>query len=215
MKLGLGITTTPERSDIFISNLKEWIKYLPPNTNLYVHNDTKHKGVPYSKNKCLSALDDCDHIFLVDDDVRPLKDEWWMPYTSSKEPHLMYIFTGFGNQTRGIKEIYRSDEIVAYNHMRGCLLYIERRVLDVVGGMDEDFGLGMYEHSDWSNRIHNAGLTTWKVMDVPNSNELIYSMDENEEVESTFDQSQRIKMIRKNKPLKVIKSNSKQYMEYK
>lgn len=127
----------------------------------------------------------------------------------------MYIFTSFGNQTRSISEIYRDNNVVAYNHVRGCMLYCERKVLDTIGGMDKIYGIGLYEHTDWTNRIHNAGLTTHRVMDIPNSNELIYSMDEHQEAESTFSKIDRIKMIRKNRIIKLKNLNSKAYKEFR
>ena len=38
-------------------------------------------------------------------------------------------------------------------------MYQQRRVVERVGGMDERFGAGGHEHAEYSQRIHNAGLT--------------------------------------------------------
>lgn len=232
MKIAVCITTK-DRPEVFDKTYSMVTKYLPSNAKRFIVDDGSHEpiiktgvrghrfeksvGIPRAKNKCLQLAYEwgADHIFLFDDDCYPIAEDWWSPYVESREPHLMYIFTGFGNQTKGIKELYRDDKIVAYDHLRGCMLYADRRVLDVVGGMDTDFTNGMYEHSDWTNRIHNAGLTTFRVMDVPNSSRLIYSMDEHQEVVSTFTPAERLLMIRKNKPMKIKKSHSKDYKEFR
>jgi hypothetical protein len=38
-------------------------------------------------------------------------------------------------------------------------MYVERRVVEEVGGFVEAFGHGGHEHVEWSTRIHNAGFT--------------------------------------------------------
>jgi len=52
--------------------------------------------------------------------------------------------------------------------------------------MDPAFGLGGWEHQSWSDRIHAAGLTTWRYADVVDSADLVHSMDQHGEVESTW-----------------------------
>src|SRR5690606_31952031 len=84
-----------------------------------------------------------------------------------------------------VEILYQDDQHVAYHATRGYLLYAERRVLDRVGGMDPEFGTWGWEHQSWSDRIHAAGLTTWRYADVVNSGSLIYSMDQHGEVKST------------------------------
>lgn len=90
-----------------------------------------------------------------------------------------------GATKRQIEVLYRDDRHIAYHATRGYLLYVERRVLDRVGGMDPAFGLWGWEHQSWSDRIHAAGLTTARYMDVVGSDKLIYSMDQHGEVRST------------------------------
>src|SRR5699024_9854255 len=47
------------------------------------------------------------------------------------------------------------------------------------------FGKWGWEHASWSDRIHAAGLTTWRYADVTGSQDLIYSMDQHNEIRST------------------------------
>jgi len=183
----------------------------------------ENKGIAAAKNKCLELADEwgADHIFLFDSDAWPKKQGWELPYIESKEPHLMYIFTKFaddgpnGHNLSDCVEIYRDSSIVAYNHVRGCVLYLDSRVLPVVGGFDERYGKAMFEHTDYSNRIHNNGLTSFRVMDVPESESLIYSMDEYREASSSISAAQRQIGLRDNRSLWKASLTSKEYCQYK
>lgn len=197
-RIGIGITTRNRNAQL-AKTLAEHERYLPPGAKVVVVDDASdtpalqgsarfevtHRfesnvGIARAKNKCLELLGDQDHIFLFDDDVYPLADGWWLPYIESPEPHLMYQFLDLAgrHKLRDLTELYRDDQHVALSGPRGPMLYVERRVLDIVGGMDPAFGKFGYEHGDWSNRIHHAGLTTWRYADVIASDKLIYSMDE-------------------------------------
>lgn len=183
----------------------------------------ENKGIAAAKNKCLELAEEwgADHIFLYDSDTWPKADDWWKPYVESKEPHLMYIFTKFtvdapnGHNLSDCVEIYRDSDIVAFNHVRGCMLYLDRSVLDVVGGFDERYGKAMFEHTDFSNRIHNNGLTSFRVMDVPDSHDLIYSMDENREAPSSITRLERQQGLRNNRAMWQASLTSKEYCEFK
>lgn len=216
MKIGIGISTTPDRREVFYESLHNWMLttsgYGKNEIKFVVETDNAYKGVSVTKNKLLSQLDDCDHIFLFDDDTYPLVPNWWKPYVESKEPHLMYQFKMPSKPRTDMKELYHDDNIVAYSHTRGAMLYIERRVLDVVGGMDTGFNNG-YEHPEWTNRIHNAGLTTHRAMDVPGSDKLLYCLDQDGKVESSIKRDS--KSMLENRRLYLKSIGSKEYKEYR
>jgi len=205
--IGIGITTH-NRNELVASTF-ERIKKLTPDAKIVVVDDASdvptkidgadvyrfntNVGIASAKNKCLELLIDCTHIFLFDDDTYPIAAEWWKPYVLSQEPHLMYLFENWANgrPVGDDKVIYRDDRIRAHEHARGCMIYVNQDVLQAVGGMDIRYGKAMHEHLDWSNRIHNAGLTTFRYMDVVNSEQLIYSMDQHQEVKSSIDAIKR------------------------
>lgn len=176
-------------------------------------------GIPGAKNKCLELAMDwgADHIFLFDDDCWPTSTNWYKPYILNKEPHLFYIFTNKGNQTKAFGEIGRDEKAgtVWYNHTRGCMLYFERRVIEAVGGFDTVFGDGGYEHTELSDRIHSAGFTSHPYQDVIGSSNLIHSADEFNEVESTFTQKDRQQFIIKNRPIKMKLRGRTDFIAYK
>jgi hypothetical protein len=228
-KIGIGVTCHGRNE-----YLKTWIEkmepLLPPNCKLVIVDDAspvpiegatfrfeKNVGVAAAKNKCLELLDDCEHIFLFDDDTHSIADNWWEPYINAGQPHLMYIFKDFatGKKLNDTVEIYRDDKIVAYSHARGCMMYFHSSVLQYVGGMDPVFGKWGYDHPDLSNRIYNAGLTTFRYMDVANSAGLFYSADEHQEGFSTCTGMERRAQIMRNKPIYESRLNSAEYVPYR
>lgn len=188
---------------------------MPPNARLVVVDDAsevpvkeadyrfeQNVGIAKAKNKCLELLRDCDHIFLFDDDCWPKTKDWWVPYVEGEEPHYCYIFKDFANSQRlnDCVELYKESDIVAYSHARGCMMYVNQDVLAKVGGMDTNYKRWGYEHVDYSNRIYNVGLTRFRYQDVPNSGDLIWSLDEQEKVASTVSIAERRPYLQEMKP---------------
>lgn len=157
-------------------------------SDTFVYRFDENVGIARAKNKCLELLSDCDHIFLFDDDTYPIAPHWYAPYIYSPEHHLMYLFDKWssGVPVGDDAIVYRDADHKAHHHARGCMMYIDRIGLATVGGFDVRYGKAMNEHLDWSMRIHNAGLTTFKYMDVANSEQLIYSMDQHQEVKTSI-----------------------------
>lgn len=235
MKIAVCITTK-DRYDIFSETYSNVKLHLPDDAYIFVVDDGSKlpvieadirnetsRGIAAAKNQCLSLAYDsgAEHIFLLDDDVRLLDKRWVIPYVESKEPHLAYNFLSFKSHSRHVKslndteEIYRDSKIVAYTHSRGCLLYVHRSVLDVVGGFDESFGKCMDEHQAYSNRIYNAGLTSFRYMDVIGSDKLIHSMDEWQEVVSSIPRSDRTLGLQANRQRYEESLTSSMYCEFR
>lgn len=133
-------------------------------------------GIPAAKNKCLE-LAKYDHIFLFDDDTYPIADNWYAPYIYSGKQHLCFTF---------LTAFKRKDGFKYHTLGNGCMLYVTRKCIDAIGGFDWSYGLGKYEHVDFSRRIHNAGLTESVFVDVYNSKELLYCMDQKKEIQRSF-----------------------------
>lgn len=216
MKIGIAITEH-NRYDIFKKTYEEINKHLPQGALLVVVDDAsdipvpeatyrfeKNVGISVAKNKCIELLYNagCDHMFLFDSDCYAKCKDWWKPYVESHENHLMYIFQDFEGQTLSdTRLLYKDSKHIAYDHPRGCMLYYKRKVFDVVGGMDEIFKKWGYEHGNLSDRIYNAGLTSFRYMDVVGSSDLIYSVDEHTyNKHSTVTVSNRRKLVMENKP---------------
>lgn len=156
--IGVAISTHA-RPHVLARALEHWAKYMPD--LLVVTHDVNGDGVAATKNRGIAALMDagCDHLFLADDDIWPICPQWAKPYVDDREPHLMHCW--------GKRRLLRYDGAhTLWMHPRGVLLYVQRHVIDTVGGMRLDFGRWGGEHVEWSRRIHNAGHTTYPFADV-------------------------------------------------
>lgn len=233
-KIGIAISTH-NRYEIFKKTYDEMKRFAPPNSIIVVVDDASDKpcpeatfrfdknvGIARTKNKCFELLynEGCDHYFLFDDDCWPQMEDWYVPYVESREPHLNYVFEQFKSQNaprlNDTIVIYRDSKIVAYSHARGCMCYYKRVCLEKVGGMDTIYGKWGYEHPSLSNRIYNAGLTSFRYMDVPNSDKLIYSLDEhNGNTTSTVIGAERQKWIARNSKIYDETKNQFYYVPFK
>lgn len=187
--IGVAITER-NRPEVYARCLAEWRRFLPPGAVLVTVDDASdtpvdlslsdggHRfdvnvGVARSKNKCIELLYDgfgCEHYFLSDSDCWPVSPGWWKPYLASPVPHLQYLWNGHVKEAR--------DGWEAKNTFHGCLLYARQVVLDTVGGMRPEFGIFGFEHVEWSRRIHSAGLTPHRYIDVAGSTSLWLSLDQ-------------------------------------
>lgn len=226
--IGIGVTT--HNRNPMVSTTVARLKELTPDAKIIVVDDAsqqpvkikdisvyrfeKNVGIARAKNKCLELLSDCDHIFLFDDDTYPLKLGWHEPYVQSPEHHLMYLFQNWANGTPVGDDsiVYRDSQHEAHSHARGCMMYVDSVALATVGGMDTRYGKAMNEHLDWSIRIHNAGLTTFRYMDVIDSEQLIYSMDQHQEARTSIEN--RHSMNEGNKHLLDESETSSAFMPY-
>lgn len=200
--IGVGISTYGNRpcSKLAI----EQIRKFTPNAKIVAVNQY---GIAQSKNMCLALLDDCEHIFLFDDDTYPLINGWHLPYTESSIKHLSYTFNrkvlGFHNQC------------TIYEKPSGCMLYIHRDCIEAVGGFDIEYKLYGGEHEDFSRRVYNAGLTPFPYMDLITSSCLIHSMDEHKQVVSSVPGVDRAKVLQSNMKRVSDQVNSKEFKSYK
>lgn len=223
-RIGVGITTH-NRLAMIGRGLYEWRKHLPAGATLVVVDDAsstpvpdadfrfdQNVGVARAKNKAIELLmaAGVEHLFLADDDTWPISRDWWRPYVESPEPHLMHVF----EYRTGPQPIASDGWHVAWPHPCGCFLYAHRSVVERVGGMDPGFGRWGHEHVDWSNRIHNAGLTTWRFADVEDSDQLVYCAD-SEGTERSVPKREREHLVKVNTARYLDRIESSDYVEYR
>ena len=200
MKIGIGITTYGNRQ----TSALEMIRKYTPDAKIVT---VDCKGIAKAKNMCLALLDDCDHIFLIDDDCWPIADNWYEPYINSGFLNLCYTFNR--------KVLSVKNGIVEYELPSGCMIYINRWCLDIVGGFDEAFEGYSYEHVNYSQRVFNSGLQYSPFLDVVDSHLFIHSMDEHKQIISSVSQLDRCKGIQANRPLLMKNRFSKEFKPYK
>lgn len=147
MKVGVAISTIPERKTMGLENAERWKSVLPEGSTLVMNIDETHKGVAQNKNAGLAALMmyECDHLFLADDDMHPLYPQSWRRYVEHEDNHLMLCW--------GPSRFLRQHGTRSYwSWPRGVLLYLTKDVVEKAGGMRTDFRNG-HEHVEYSQRI--------------------------------------------------------------
>lgn len=214
---GIGITTF-NRSQITQTTIDKIKQFTKTPYKLVVVDDgsitpfpnsdfrfKKNQGAPIAKNKCLELLEDCEHIFLFDDDTYPVKQGWENIYINAKVKHLNYTFKYPFQLVNGVRHLQNPN---------GCMMYIHNSVLDKVGGFDTGFEKYGYWHGAFSNRVYNAGLIKHPFIDVIGSEKYLYCLDQHpvQHRTSTID---RGRYLRKNKIRYEQKKNSSEYIDYK
>lgn len=208
-KICIAISTR-NRPLEFSKTYSKWKEHLPIGASLIVVDDAsddiyfdanfrfnERAGIAKVKNKCLELAmkSGAEHIFLSDDDVYPISDNWHIPYITSLINHLCFTFIGAYKNVGRRREPSIIDGYKIHQLANGCMMYFTRKCIETVGGFDERFGVGLYEHVEFTRRIFNADLIPHKNMDVIGSEKLFYSMDEHGEVERSFSLEERRELL--------------------
>jgi glycosyltransferase involved in cell wall biosynthesis len=134
-----------------------------------------NKGVAHNKNRALFALQDCDMIALIEDDLTPVQDNWFLMYEKAvlysgihhfcrvQDNLLEEVVPSFETdmQAQGMTPIYGPSP-------RGDFTFVTKKV----GGFNPAFIGAGYAHGEWSNRVYNANLIPHprKWVDIRNEN---------------------------------------------
>jgi hypothetical protein len=204
MKIGIAITTTPNRASTHAEQMLEIAKFTPKSVLIFVHNDKDGIGIARSKNNCLKALYEagCDHLFLLDDDVWPVKKGWLDFFVKSGLNHACPTFTTFNNGgATGHSLLKTVDGVDYFSRACGMVLYYTRACISRVGGFDVSYGRYGYEHTGFSVRIRNAGLTKSAFLSPVGSMEYFRSLDYERGVESSVTSDDKWRSQKYNKPI--------------
>lgn len=214
--VGIGITTF-NRNIQLIYTLARIKKYTPKNVKIVIVDDgstvpvqkatfrfEKNQGAPIAKNKCLELLEDCEHIFLFDDDTYPIKTGWINAYISAGVNHLNYTFKFNSRIVNGLRHLEKPN---------GCMMYIHNSVLKKVGGYDTGFIKYGHWHGAFSNRVKNLGLTPHPFIDIIDSDKYIFCKDQESGHRSATPNQNAY--LPQNKRRYLAKVNSTEYIPYK
>lgn len=204
-KIGIGIVTC-DRPEFYSECIKSIMqthkdideivvvndsrsKQTIPSYGCHVINNKKNLGVGKSKNKLLKYLMDkeCEHIFLVEDDVvfnsNQVVDQYIKLSQKSGVKHLNFCLHGEDNKINGesapkLVIDYGDIKMSLYHNVYGALSYYHSSVIDDIGLMDKRYFNAM-EHVDHTMQAINAGYHPpfrW-FADVHNSDILISEQD--------------------------------------
>ena len=179
-KIGIGCSTynRPEVLSLWKEHISKYTLCNPSLITIYIADDSQErKGIAFRKNECLKALQDCDYIFLFDDDCFPIKAGWMNFFIDihrqTNQHHFLYL-----KQSSTIKKTGQNLSTNIYDNCGGCFMFLTKEVLQKVGGFCKDYGVYGYEHAGYSERIYKAGLNSMgKYLCPEGAGEYIYSMD--------------------------------------
>lgn len=203
--IGVGIITC-DRESLF----RECVSSLPPADFSVVVNDgnpypdriypatikeiiqhKQNRGVGRSKNDALRFLmsKNCEHIFLLEDDIKIIRANIFETYIKAAESsriyHLNFAYHGPGNKDEKgkpkekLRIKFDSDVSISFHsHLAGAFSYYNRSVIEKVGLIDERF-VNAYDHLDHTFQIINAKMHPpfdW-FADISDSNLFIEDLD--------------------------------------
>ena len=149
----------------------------------YFHNE-KNIGVGRSKNKLFQYLlnSDCDHIFIIEDDIIVKNPDVFKEYVRARNitgiQHFNFGYHGPANKNgvSGGKPApryvidYGKIQIAINAHSVGAFCYYTKQALEKTGLIDEDF-TNAFEHVEHDYRLYKNSFSTpyWNFADIANS----------------------------------------------
>ncbi|MHA2063361.1 MAG: glycosyltransferase family 2 protein [Candidatus Thorarchaeota archaeon] len=184
MKRGVAIVTY-NRGDQLEELIEDVKSTVPEDCSVVVCDDgstdntseiVRRAGIPYvrgpnlgvgaNKNRALYALQDCNFIAIIEDDLFPQQEGWFQIYEEVAQVtdihHFCRVqdktveetipdFTKWLNDQGDVTPIYSSSP-------RGDFTFITSKVIRKVGALHPEFKGAGYAHGNWSRRIAKAGL---------------------------------------------------------
>lgn len=124
----------------------------------------KNYGISINKSIALYHLQDCDHVFLFEDDFKPTKKGWDTLYLKCHEETGIGLFnycpkwvSDSDKNPKTIKKCSSGTIIYEPTHV-AQIMSITKKTLNTVGALDPDYiGYG-FEHCDYTRRCIMAHL---------------------------------------------------------
>lgn len=122
-------------------------------------------GVAANKNRALWALQDCHYICILEDDLKPVKKNWFESYESAAQLSGIHYFVRV--QDKQVSETIESfSAFMAQKHLhpiyglspRGDLTFLTSNVIRTVGAFNPLFRGAGYAHGEHAARVARAGL---------------------------------------------------------
>jgi hypothetical protein len=153
MKTGIGIISTGDRA--ISSNITQQLEL---NCLVSIYVDKDRKGPGYGRNQVIKSLYDsgCEHFFLFDDDVYPLRKNWDTHIINlAQENNLDFI--GFPHVWDS-KAIELDRGMPVFPGVTVQFAYLSRKCVETVGYFDLRYGKYGPEDITYAYRAHLAGL---------------------------------------------------------
>ena len=207
-KIGIGYTTY-KRDALLQECLDNLRLYTTSDYKLYIARDSDEdrRGIALRKNECLHHLQDCDYIFLFDDDCYPKKKGWEQfiikAHQDSGEQHFAYL----KDSIHSAKNFYFCGDttIKSFVTCGGVFLSITKECLKKVGGFWDKYEIYGFEHYGYSFRAFQAKINSDLFMSVEGLEDYLFAYDyEDKEFKSTIPLDERIELSEKGKKIFAI-----------
>lgn len=206
--IGIGVTTY-NRQSVFDETLAAIQKFTETPYKLYVARDTDEdrRGVARRKNECLLNLQDCEYIFLFDDDCHPKKQGWekFIIEASQKTgcQHFIYNKPPFCDIDN--LKFVNGYVLECFNASGGVLMFYTKEVIEKIGGFYTGYELYGFEHIGHSMRIKRAQLTPDWFVSIQGLSDYIHSFDYDEPnfflESSCLNQDEKWQLTQKNREI--------------
>lgn len=124
-----------------------------------------NKGVIANKNRALFALQGCDFLTIIEDDLIPVKEGWFETYEKATMLSGIHHFCRVQDKQVGEVVPEFSEYMISSGltpiygpSPRGDLTFISSKVMSIVGAFNPVFVGAGYGHGEWSERVVKAGL---------------------------------------------------------
>jgi len=124
-----------------------------------------NKGVAANKNRALWAMQDCQYMCILEDDLIPTEKGWFETYEEAARRSNIHHFCRV--QDKQVEETVSNFSKYMQKHSltpiygpspRGDLTFITSSVLRAVGAFNPLFSGAGYAHGEFSSRVYKAGL---------------------------------------------------------
>jgi len=137
-----------------------------------------NKGIAVNKNRLLIHLQDCDVIFLIEDDIQFVKSGWVDLYLSALQQtnyqHFNFLTSAYTPHLKKIEKIGEVTLGYSQEYVNGVLMILTKQCLRRVGGFDIRFGIYGFEHVNYTKRCIKAGLHPPDFLHVMESSKYIH-----------------------------------------
>ncbi len=122
-------------------------------------------GVAANKNRALWALQDCDYLCILEDDLKPVEGGWFEAYEKAAQLSGIHHFCRIQDketpsQTMGFDTFMVENGLhpIYGTSPRGDFTFLSAAVVRAVGAFNPTFRGAGYAHGEWSSRVARAGL---------------------------------------------------------
>lgn len=151
---GVNLICSIDGGDFSKYNLEEFIKL---GYEVIVGGN---QGVVRNKNRIINYLQNCDFIFIIEDDLTPLKFGWVERYIKALQTtgyeHINYIHELARSQAPQEREYFDGITIEFHGALGGALMVMTNKCLQKIGILDPEYKFYGYGHCDFTRRCQQA-----------------------------------------------------------